>query len=68
MHGARVLHDDLLATASLSAGVSVGEAGGGPAILLHDPGAAHAYALFTIGIGNVVTTTPLDTPPIGWHG
>ncbi len=68
MHGASVLHDDLLATPSPSSSLSVGEAGAAPAILLHDPTAVHPYALFTIGTGNVVTTTPLDTPPIGWHG
>lgn len=68
MQGAQVLHDDLLATPSMAASIAVGTDSIGPGILLHDPAAAHPYALFNIGTGNVVTVTPLDTLPLGWHG
>ena len=37
-------------------------------VLLHDPGAAHPFAVFSIGADNIVAATLLDTAPVGWAG
>jgi Ca2+-binding RTX toxin-like protein len=65
MQGAALLHDDLLAAPSAAASFAIAADAD---VLLHDPGAAHPFAVFSIGADNIVATTLLDTAPVGWAG